>query len=430
MYASVESPAFRDFFAFFARAAAVSAGESRSCEIWLRPKPTARSAHPSSRPARHKFRKTHAIKSVDVRSPTFVQENSGLMHLVRTLLRDPFSVLIPAVVFAAAVISVLIVRRILFRVVQRWAKATDSHLDVLVIESLRGPIFVWSLILGVHFALDISSIPARYHPPIHTAVAVLWVLALTMGASRLAGNMVRFYGGRVTGAQNVTSLTQKLAQILVLAVGLVWLLKVVFDISLTPILTTLGVGGLAVALALQDTLSNLFAGFYVSISGLVRIGDYIKLTSGEEGYVTDIAWRCTTMRGGNNNLVVIPNSKLGQAIYINYDLPEHRMTSSVSFGVGYESDIDRVQAVLLDETMKATGTVEGLLAEPPPRVLFEPGPGDWSLNFQISFSISRFSEQGRIRSELRALIFKRLVREGITMPFPTRTILLESKNPA
>jgi len=347
---------------------------------------------------------------------------------LQTLLRNPFSVIIPVAVFAAAVISVLIVRRVLFRVVQRWARATDSHLDVLVIESLRGPIFVWSLILGIHFALVSSPIPERYHAPIHTFVAVLWVLALTIGASRLAGNMVRFYGRRVTGTRDVTSLTQKLAQLIVVAIGLVWVLKVVFDISLTPILTTLGVGGLAVALALQDTLSNLFAGFYVSISGLVRIGDYIKLTSGEEGYVSDIAWRCTTMRGANNNLVVIPNSKLGQAIYINYDLPERRMTSSVTFGVGYDSDIDRVQAILLDEIRKAAVTIEGLLAEPAPSVLFE--PGDWSLNFQVNFSITRFSEQGRIRSQLRALIFKRLMREGITMPFPTRTILLESKNPA
>jgi small-conductance mechanosensitive channel len=350
------------------------------------------------------------------------------MHFLATLLRNPFSVIIPLAVFAATVISVLIVRRILFRLVRRWAKATDSHLDLLVVESLRGPIFVASLILGLHLAIGISPMPDRYHDAIRTSVGVLWVLALTIGASRLAGNAVRFYGSRVTGGNNVTSLTQKVAQLIVVAIGVVWLLKVVFDISLTPILTTLGVGGLAVALALQDTLSNLFAGFYVSISGLVRIGDFIRLTSGEEGYVTDIAWRCTTMRGTNNNLVVIPNSKLGQAIYVNFDLPEHRMTSSVTFGVSYDSDIDRVQAILLDETMKATATIDGLLAEPPPSVLFE--PGDWSLNFQINFSISRFSEQGRIRSQLRALIFKRLMREGVTMPFPTRTILLESKNPA
>ena len=98
-----------------------------------------------------------------------------------------------------------------------------------------------------------------------------------------------------TGARSVTSLSQKLAQLVVMVLGLIWMLKVVFNTSLTPVLTAFGVGGLAVALALQDTLSNLFAGFYVSISHLVRIGDYIKLSSGEEGYVADINWRCTDL---------------------------------------------------------------------------------------------------------------------------------------
>jgi small-conductance mechanosensitive channel len=352
------------------------------------------------------------------------------MHLLQTLMRDPFAVVIPLAFFVATVIVVLVASRVFFRIVQKWAAGSDSHLDVILIQSLRGPIFVLSLILGVHIALRNSRIPPHYHEDIHTGVAVLWVLALTISASRLAGNMVRFYGSRVTGARDVTSLTQKLAQIVVLAIGIVWLLKVVFDLSLTPILTTLGVGGLAVALALQDTLSNLFAGFYVSISGLVRIGDYIRLNSGEEGYVTDIAWRCTTMRGPNNNLVVIPNSKLGQAIFVNYDLPEHRMTSSVSFGVGYDSDVDRVQGVLMDEALKAASSIEGMLSEPPPKILFEPGPGDFALGFQVSFSIVRFAEQARIKSEIRKRIYKRLQSEGISMPYPTQTILLESKNPA
>jgi small-conductance mechanosensitive channel len=352
------------------------------------------------------------------------------MYLLQALMRDPVAVLIPLAFFGATVIAVLIASRVFFRAVQKWAARSDSHLDVILIESLRGPIFVLSLILGVHVALRNSRIPAQYHEDIHTGVAVLWVLALTISASRLAGNMVRFYGGRVTGARDVTSLTQKLAQLVVFAIGIVWLLKVVFDLSLTPILTTLGVGGLAVALALQDTLSNLFAGFYVSISGLVRIGDYIRLNSGEEGYVTDIAWRCTTMRGLNNNLVVIPNSKLGQAIFINYDLPEHRMTVSVSVGVSYDSDVDRVDAILLDEATNASASIEGMLSEPPPKIFFEPGPGDFALGFQIKFSIVRFAEQLRIKSELQKRIFKRLQREGINIPFPTQTILLESKNPA
>jgi small-conductance mechanosensitive channel len=241
---------------------------------------------------------------------------------------------------------------------------------------------------------------------------------------------VRFYGARVKGAQSVTSLTQRLAQIVVLAIGMVWLLKVVFDLSLTPILTTLGVGGLAVALALQETLSNLFAGFYVSISGLVRIGDYIKLNTGEEGYVQDINWRCTTMRTINDNLVVVPNSKLGQAIFTNYYLPEPRMGLSISLGVGYDSDVDRVEKILREETLAAAADISGLLTDPAPTIRFNPGPSDWSLIYQINFNIGQFADQYLVQSELRKRLYKRLVREGISMPFPTHNVIMETKNPA
>ena len=106
-----------------------------------------------------------------------------------------------------------------------------------------------------------------------------------------------------------------------------------FNVSITPILTALGVGGLAVALALQDTLSNLFGGFYVAVAGQVRLGDYIKLNTGEEGYVTDIGWRCTTLPGTANNMIIVPNAKLAQAIVTNYYLPEKRMAANFQLTV-------------------------------------------------------------------------------------------------
>jgi small-conductance mechanosensitive channel len=346
------------------------------------------------------------------------------MKAISDFLRDPFQVAIPLVWLAGTVLVGLVVRKVLFGAIRRWAAGTSSHLGVLITDSL--PLITWSLMLGIHLATQNSKIPRDYLHYIPGTLAFLWILSLTIAMSRLAGNTVRFYGSRVTGVQSVTSLLQKMAQLVVMAVGLVWMLKYVFDLSLTPILTTLGVGGLAVALALQDTLSNLFAGFYVSISGLVRIGDYIKLNTGEEGFVTDINWRCTMMRGYTNNLIVIPNNKLGQAIYTNYNLPQPRMTMSVTFGVGYDSDIDRVEATLLDEAIAGAGQIQGLLADPKPYVLFNPGPGDWALVFQVSFNVAQFADQYRVQSELRKRIFKRLQKEGISMPFPTHTVILEN----
>jgi len=338
----------------------------------------------------------------------------------------PAQLVVPLTFLILTVIAGLILRSLLFRVLRAWVAGTENLGDMLV-ESL--PIVLWSIILGLHLATQNSEIPKSYLRYVPRTLAVLWVASLTVAGSRLVGRLVGFYGGRVTGAQSVTSITRRLAQIAVVSFGIAWLLRL-FDVSLTPILTTLGVGGLAVALALQDTLSNLFAGFYVSISGLVRIGDYIKLNTGEEGYITDINWRCTMMRGTTNNLVIVPNSKLGQAIYTNYNLPDRRMSISVPFGVAYDSDVDRVQEILLSEAVTATNEVKGLVADPAPYVLFSPGPGDSALVFQVNFSVADFGSQNFAISELRKRLFKRLMAEGITMPFPTRTIYLEQKNNA
>lgn len=342
------------------------------------------------------------------------------------MLKDPFALAVPMVWLLATIVVGLILRSVLFRVVRRWAARTQSNLDVLIAETLRGPIVLWSIILGLHLATQNSEISRAYLRYFPKTLAVLWIASLTIAMTRFVGNSVRFYGGHLTGAQSVTSLTQKLAQLAVVVMGLAWLLRV-FDVSLTPIITTLGVGGLAVALALQDTLSNLFAGFYVSISGLVHIGDYIKLNTGEEGYVADINWRCTTMRGASNNLVIVPNNKLGQAIYTNYNLPDNRIGMSVSFGVGYDSDVDRVEKILLDEAVGAANEIQGMLADPAPSILFSPGPGDWALLFQVNFNVRDFGAQYLVQSELRKRIYKRLSAEGISMPFPTRTVVLEQK---
>jgi len=344
------------------------------------------------------------------------------MHPLQQLQTHPSQILVPLALLLATALAGLIVRTVLFRIVRAWAAGTESNLVDIVVESL--PIILWSLILGLHLATQNSEIPKIYLKYIPKTLAVLWILSLTVALSRLVGNVVRYYGGRVMGAHSVTSITRKLAQIAVVLTGLAWLLRV-FNFSLTPVLTTLGVGGLAVALGLQDTLANLFAGFYVSISGLLRIGDYIKLNTGEEGYITDINWRATTMRGSTNNMVIIPNNKLGQAIYTNYNLPDQRIGMSVSFSVGYDSDIDRVQGILLAESLAAVGSVPGLLGEPEPYVLFNPGPGQSALVFQVNFSVDGFGIQSVTQSELRKRLFKRLKSEGVTMPFPTQTIILE-----
>src|SRR5581483_6555685 len=150
-------------------------------------------------------------------------------------------------------------------------------------------------------------------------------ISLTIMGVRLAGNLVRYYGEQVPGALPVTTLSETLAELAVVVLGILLILSSL-DFKITPILTALGVGGLAVALALQDTLSNLFSGFYVAVARQIRLGDYIRLNSGEAGYVTDIGWRSVTLRELSSNLIFIPNNKLAQANVTNYYLPEKAMS--------------------------------------------------------------------------------------------------------
>ena len=231
-----------------------------------------------------------------------------------------------------------------------------------MIAALRRPFMLWMLILGVHLAVQSSALPPRAVALTSRGLLILWVLSLTLAGSSLVANLVRHYGPSLKGATPVTTLSQNLLRALVWSIGLLIILNQ-FGVSITPILTALGVGGLAVALALQETLSNLFAGLYVSVAGHLRVGDYIRLDSGEEGFVADISWRATTIRALANNLIVVPNSKLAQAIVTNYTLPEPRVSFGVPVNVSLESDPDHVERVLLDEATSAVGQIPGLVGD-------------------------------------------------------------------
>ena len=346
------------------------------------------------------------------------------MESIRQMaLHDPLKLIIPACLLLATLAAGYVLKRLLFRALERWAQRTSSNVDAVLTRSIDGPIMIWSLMLGIYFATEALDLPERSTRLIEHTLLILTILSLTLMTSRLAGNLIRHYGSRVPGATPVTTLTQNLAQLFIMLVGILILLRH-FGVSITPILTAFGVGGLAVALALQDTLSNLFAGFYVSVAGQVRLGDYIKLNTGEEGYVIDISWRSTTIRALANNMIIIPNAKLAQAIVTNYNLPERRMSLIIPISVSYDSDPDQVERVLLDEVESAAGTITGLLAEPAPMVRFIPGFGDSALNFSLICQVAEFVDQFLVQHELRKRIWRRFRAERIEMPYPTRTVYL------
>jgi len=351
------------------------------------------------------------------------------IRALRDLLKNhPQELILPLVVFAVVVALGYLARRLLLRALAAWNAKTQNRTGLILADSLRGPILIWVVILGVHLALQSSALPTRFTNWTTEPLRVLFILSLTLMSMRFAGELIRYHGAQVQGATPVTTLSQTLAQLSVLIIGLLIILNQL-RISITPILTALGVGGLAVALALQDTLSNLFAGFYVAVAGQVRLGDYIKMDGGPEGYVSDISWRSTTIQTLGNNLVFVPNSKLAQAIVTNYHLPEKRLPVQLQLGVSYDSDPKHVERILLEVAGDVARETPGMLAEPAPSVSWEPGFGDSSLGLSLNYSVTDFASQYNVRTQLRRRIFERLREERIQMPYPTRTVFLHEERP-
>lgn len=327
----------------------------------------------------------------------------------------------PALITVAATIIFMFLRGIFLRLATRWASKTETKIDDIVIDSIRIPSLYWCAAVGLYTGVVMSDLPDRYAGHLSKAIYVIVIISVTITLANLAGRVFRDYLQKTELPIPSTGLAYGILKgSIIIAGGLIVLSFL--GISIAPLLTALGVGGLAVALALQDTLANLFAGLHILMEKSIRVGDFIRLENGQEGYVEDITWRTTRVRMLPNNMVVIPNSKLAQSVVTNYCLPEKKMALLVPIGVSYSSDPDRVEKILVEEAGKSVGEVVGLLGDPAPFVRFIPGFGDSSLDFTLICQVEEFVDQYLVQHELRKRIFRRFRDEGIEIPFPQRTV--------
>ncbi len=345
-----------------------------------------------------------------------------MQRIQASLAHDWWQYLLPMGVFLLCVAAGITLRRLMAAGIRRWSAAGNHRVGEVIAESLRGPILIWAVILGADLASRSSQVPSQYVHRVDVVLLALWIASLTIIAAKLSGNIVHLYGAHVSGqAAASATLSRNLAQIAVYTLGIMILLNHI-GVDIRPLLTALGVGGLAVALALQDTMANLFAGFYISVAGQIRLGDYIKLNSGEEGYVVDITWRSTTLRALGNNLIFVPNSKVGQANVTNFNLPEKKMSSSVTVRVAYGADVERVEQLLLEETRAAAKDLDGFVAGDPITVTWIPGFTDAALVLSVNYNVAEFVSQFNVQSELRKRLYRRLRAEGVSLAAPTQIV--------
>ncbi|GAB5047194.1 mechanosensitive ion channel family protein [Thermodesulfovibrio sp. TK110] len=334
-------------------------------------------------------------------------------------------VAVSSFIVVVSAVVLLLARSFLFKIVHHWAKKTKTGLDNLIIETIKLPSIFWCIGIALYIGVDSSEFPSKYNLYVVRAIHILIILSITVVAANLINRLFTQYVERSSVSVQSTGLLNFIIKITVYLIGFIIILNIL-GISIAPLITALGIGGLAVALALKDTLENLFAGIHIMAEKTIRVGDFIRLETGQEGYVEDISWRTTRIRMLPNNMIVIPNSKLAQSIVINYFLPEKRMSLQIPVSVSYSSDPEKVEKILIEEAKKASEEIDGLLSEPEPFVRFIPGFGENSLDFTLVLQIREFVDQYKIQHELRKRIFKRFREEGIDIPFPQRVVWLKN----
>lgn len=342
----------------------------------------------------------------------------NLFHLNRNVER----LLVPTLVAVGATSLLLILRTFLLKYVEKWTKRTSSKLDDLMVDVIRTPSFFWCFALGLYAGLTFSELPAKIANPLFEVVHISLIFSATLAVSNLAVAAYRQFmkaNAQVTGT---SGLAVGLLRSLINGLGLLLIFSVL-GIDVRPFLAAVGVGGLAIALALKDTLENLFAGIYLITDRTIRVGDYIKLETGHEGMVEDIGWRTTRIFLTSNSTVILPNSKLSQSIVTNYSLPENRVLLTIPISVSTDSNIEAVENAVYEAINEEGKNIPGLLFEPRAVVRTALKSPDSSLDFNLFVNVRHFSEQGIVQHELRKAILKKFEEKKIAKPQSTLQIV-------
>ena len=324
---------------------------------------------------------------------------------------DLVRLVIVAGILVVAVILGLLVQRLFTHRLRDLAKKTAVAWDDLLVESMRGFLVLWLILAGLAISLKLLPLAPEPLKIAQRALGVLVILSAILFFTRLARKAIYVYVDRIVEVP--TSIFKNFATAVIDVLGFVIVLDYL-GVRIAPLLTALGVGGLAVALALQDTMSNLFAGLNILMTRKIRPGDYVRLDTGEEGIVSDITWRNTTLRAPENNMVVVPNSKLGAAIVTNTHLPEKEMGLFVPVTVAYDSDLALVERVTLETAREAMAVPELAVPGFEPKVRFGAFT-ELGVRLTVVLRLKEYQDQYPLKHDFLKRLHARYRSEGIKL---------------
>jgi len=328
---------------------------------------------------------------------------------------------LPDVIWLAVWVAlVVILVPLLMKILRKLTKRTRTQLDDIIIQSLGRPVIIILIAAGLRIFAVAEKLPDRIAQIIQAVTLVLFILGIFLFVDSLLTTGIALYRKRIEFIKTSGNIIKTIFRVVILGIALLIILDSL-GISISPLLASLGIGGLAVALALQGTRANFFSGIYIMIDKPVKVGDFIQLSSGEEGYVEKIGWRSTHIRMIPNNIVVIPNSKLADNQLINYHLPHPEMSVLVQVGVSYDSDLEHVEKVTRDVAKEIIKELEGGVTEFEPFIRYHTF-NDFSIDFTVILRVHEYVDKYLVTHEFVKRLHKRYNKEGIVIPFPITTV--------
>lgn len=303
------------------------------------------------------------------------------------------------------------------------AKKTSSELDDVLINALDWPLAILIVVSGVLYVPNIlfsEKLPFAASRFFSGGLKALVIFSIVLFINKLAVGVIHSYASKVEVLRLSGGFTEVFVRIIVFVLGGLILLDS-FGISITPILASLGVGSLAVALALQPTLENLMAGFQIILDRPILPGQFVKLESGEEGYVEKIGWRSTWIRQLANNMVIVPNKQIINSRVLNYYYPSKDLAVLVQVGVHYSSDLKKVEKVTCEVGKEVMKRVTGGVAEFDPFIRYHTFSSS-SINFTVILRGREFVDNYLIQHEFIKALAERYKQEGIVIPYPIQAI--------
>lgn len=345
----------------------------------------------------------------------------------------PPAIAIPLFIVALVAIA-FILERLIVALVRRITSRTETKVDDAFAAGLPSILRPAFLLAGLHIVVQVGTREVTKGGAteltqtgqwISTALNVVTILVLSFCIARVAIRMVDAWAAAEPSRAPIGPSIKFGIKLVAVPLALLTAAETT-SLQLNGVLTAVGVGSLALGLALQDTLKNMVAGIQLVLDRPIRVGDFVEIDKSARGTVAEIGLRSTKIRGIDNNTIIIPNATIANAIVTNVDHTDRSLVQTFDIAVAYGSDTRRVQAILEEVAAQAASEVPGILAEPQPVQVRE--LGEFAVNFTVRVRLKQWAGRMPLLTEMYHRFYARLGAEGIEIPFPTRTLHLRHES--